>query len=307
MADWKKALKKLLFPPIWLVVLLTVISAASLTVIFINGLENSSVVWISALVYAAYVLSAYSLTVVCAVSILVFPKYYKKIKQKIYGNNFGSRYMTDAAYRTHFSLYISLSINLLYVATNLFSGIWYRSVWSVTLAAYYIILAVMRFLLLRFVGRVGIGNDRVKELKRSRLCGMILITVNFALSGVVILVIVQNKSFEYNGMLIYIMAMYTFYITVHSIINLFKYRKYNSPVMLTTKSINFAAALVSMLSLTTAMLSQFGTKNQMPHFNQIMVGATGAGVCAIVITMSVYTIIRTNKELKELHIYNSQT
>lgn len=307
MTDWKKVGKKLLFPPGWLIVLLIVVSTVVLTVIFLNGLENSSVVWISGLVYAAYALAAYSLTVVCAVCVVVFPGYHKKIKQKIYNNKFGNRYMTDSAYRIHFSLYVSLGINLLYVAINLFTGIRYRSVWSVTIAAYYIILALMRFLLLRFANKIGIGNDREKELRRSRLCGIILMFINFVLSGIVILVIVQNKGFEYNGMLIYIMAMYTFYITVNSIINLFKYRKYNSPVILTTKAINFAAALVSILALTTAMISQFGGENKTPHFNQIMVGSTGAGVCAIVIIMSVYIIVRTNKELKKLHINNSQT
>ena len=307
MADWKKIGRKLLFPPVWLIVLLAVISAAALAAVFINAWDASSVAWISGLVYAVYVLAFYSLSVICAACVVVFPGYYRKIRQKIYDNTFGNKYMTDAAYRTHFSLYISLGINLLYVGTNLFSGLWYRSAWSITLAVYYIILAVMRFLLLRFVGRVGIGNDRVKELKRSRLCGMILMTVNLALSGVVVLVIVQNKGFEYNGMLIYIMAMYTFYITVNSIVNLFKYRKYNSPVMSTAKSISFAAALVSMLSLTTAMLSQFGDENKTPYFNQIMVGATGAGVCVIVVTMSVYTIVRINKELKKLRIHPSQT
>ncbi|MGM9666788.1 MAG: hypothetical protein ACI3XN_01875 [Eubacteriales bacterium] len=307
MADWKKVGKKLLFPPGWLIILLTVISAAALTFVFLNGLETSSAAWISGLVYAVYLLAFYSLTVVCAACVLIFPGCYRKIKQKIYNNTFGNKYMTDAAFRTHFSLYISLSINLLYVAMNLFSGIWYRSVWSVTLAAYYIILAVMRFLLLRFAHKVGIGKDRVKELRRSRLCGMILMTVNLALSGVVVLVIIQDRGFEYNGMLIYIMALYTFYITVNSIINLFKYRKYNSSVILTAKAINFAAALVSMLSLATAMLSQFGSKNNTPRFNQIMVGATGAGVCVIVVMISVYIIVRTNKELKKLRVNNSQT
>ncbi|MGN0477968.1 MAG: hypothetical protein ACI4GO_00895 [Hominenteromicrobium sp.] len=307
MADWRKIGRKLLFPPGWLIVILAAVSAAGLAVVFVKELDASSVVWISGLVYAVYALAAYSLTAVCAACVVLLPGYYRKIRQKIYGNRFGNRYMTDAAYRTHLSLYASLIINLLYVATNLFSGILYRSVWSITLAAYYIILAVMRFLLLRFASKVGIGNDRVKELQRSRLCGAILMTVNLALSGVVILVIVQNKGFRYNGMMIYVMAMYAFYVTVHSVVNIFKYRKYNSPVMSTAKSISLAAALVSMLALTTAMLSQFGSENKTPHFNQIMVGATGAGVCLIVIAISVYTIVRTNKELKKLRLHNSQT
>lgn len=306
MADWKKSLKKLLFPPGWLTVLLAIISAAALTVIFIKGLERSSSAWTSGLVFGVYALSAYALTAVCASCAILLPRCYRKIRQKLYDNQFGNKYMTDAAYRTHFSLYLSLGINFVYAAANLFTGIWYRSVWSITLAAYYSILAVTRFLLLRFVGGTGIGNDRARELRRSRLCGAILMSVNLALAGVVVLVIVQNRGFRYNGMLIYLMAMYTFYITVNSIINLFKFRKYNSPVMLTAKAINFAAALVSMLSLTTAMLSRFGGQNKTPHFDQIMVGATGAGVCAVVITISVYTIVRTNKELKKLRVKNFQ-
>ena len=72
--------------------------------------------------------------------------------------------MTDAAFRIHISLYLSLSVNLLYVATNLFSGFWYGSAWFVILATYYTILAVMRFLLLRYVNKTGIGKDRTGYL-----------------------------------------------------------------------------------------------------------------------------------------------
>lgn len=294
MMDWKKVGKKLLFPPVWLMILCSVVSAAALAVVFIKGWDTSPFASV------VYVLSFYSLTVVCAACVDILPGYFKRIKRRVYENKLGNRYLTDAAYRTHVSLYLSLGINLLYVATNLFSGILYRSLWSMTLAAYYIILAVMHYLLLRFAGKIGIGKDRVGELKRARLCGMILMTVNLALSGVVALVIVQNKGFEYHGMLIYVMATYTFYVTVNAIINILKYRKYHSPVMSAAKAIRFAAALVSMLSLETAMLSQFGTEKTTIHFNQIMVGATGAGVCAIVLTMSIYIIVRTNKELKRL-------
>lgn len=211
--------------------------------------------------------------------------------------------MTDAAFRIHISLYLSLSVNLLYVATNLFSGFWYSSAWFVILATYYTILAVMRFLLLRYVNKTGIGKDRIKELRRSRLCGIILITINLVLSGSVLMMLYQNRGYEYHGVLIYVMALYTFYVTIQSVINIFKYRKYNSPVMQTTKEINFAAALVSMLSLETAMLSQFGSAES-PEFRRIMIASTGAGVSIIIITMSIYMIIRTNKEIKLLRTQN---
>ncbi|MGN0658394.1 MAG: hypothetical protein ACI4LA_02185 [Emergencia sp.] len=295
MTEWKKAGKKLLFPPPWLVILLTVVSAVLLAAVFARGRDTDTAAC------AVYLLSFYTLCTVCALCASVFPGYYRSIKTRIHATRYGGRYVTDAAFRTHVSLYASLSINLLYVAVNLSAGIWYRSVWSVTLGFYYVILAVMRFLLLRFAGRVGIGSDREKELRRSRLCGIILMTVNLVLSGVVAMIISRNDGFEYPGMLIYVMATYTFYITGYSAVNLFRYRRYNSPVMSAAKSISLTAALVSMLSLETAMLSRFGAGNTTRHYDQVMVGATGAAVCAIVVAMSAWIIISTNRELQKIY------
>ncbi len=56
--------------------------------------------------------------------------------------------------------------------------------------------------------------------------------------------------------------------------------------------------MVSILSLTTAMLTRFG-ENDDPAFHRIMTGAAGAGVCTIVIGMAVFMIYRANKELKK--------
>lgn len=159
----------------------------------------------------------------------------------------------------------------------------------------------MRFLLVCFVNRIGIGKNQYSELRRSRLCAVILLTLNFALSGVVVLVIKQNRGFEYAGILIYVMAMYAFYITVSAIINIIKCRKYNSPVMTTAKAINLAAALVSMLSLETAMLSEFGSDNHSPYFDKIMIGVTGTCVSAILLTMSIYMIVKATKTITNLN------
>lgn len=294
MKDWKPTVKKLLCPPVWVMLVLTVICTTALVYTFLREHDAHPVA------YVTYVLSFYTLSVVVLACIRTFPQYYRNARKRVYDHPVGGRFMTDIPFRTHVTLYCSLGINLLYVAANLFSGIWYRSVWFITLAAYYIILAVMRFLLVRFVNEIGIGKNQYGEYRRSRLCAIILLTLNLTLSGVVVLVIKQNKGFEYAGILIYVMAMYTFYITVNAIVNIVKYRKYNSPVMSAAKNINLAAALVSMLSLETAMLSQFGSEENAPYFDQIMIGATGAGVSIVVLTMSVYMIIKSTKEIKSM-------
>ncbi|MBP0964064.1 MAG: hypothetical protein J5999_02100 [Oscillospiraceae bacterium] len=207
--------------------------------------------------------------------------------------------MTDIPFRTHISLYGSLAVNLVYAALNLVSGVMYSSVWFYILAFYYTVLALMRFLLVHFANRVGIGKNRFKELRRSRLCGFILLTVNLFLSCAVLMIIYRNKGYEYNGILIYVMAAYTFYITVMAIVNLVKYRRLGSPIMSMAKIINMAAALVSMLSLETAMFSQFG-KDMSPEDQRIMIMLTGAGVSVIIVTMSVYSIVKNTKEIKRI-------
>lgn len=122
--------------------------------------------------------------------------------------------------------------------------------------------------------------------------------VNFVLSGAVLMILYQNKGFEYHGILIYAMATYTFYITTSAIVNLVKYRKYNSPVMTMTKVIALSASLVSMLSLKTAMFAQFG-QDMLPEDKWLMIALTGAGVSVTVITMSVYIIVKSYKEIKQ--------
>ena len=291
--DWRKLCRNLLLPPVWIIIALTVISTAGLAFVFVKGLEQS----IAA--YIIYVLAFYTLTVLCIFLSLVLPKQYKHIRQKIYNNPLGSRYMTDTEFRTHIWLHISLAINLLYAGVNVLSFILYRSMWFVCLAVYYSILAVMRFLLAKYARRNGFGRDMEGELKRTVICSCILLTLNFALSGSVLMMLYQNKGYEYHGIMIYIMATYTFYITANSIVGLVKSRRQNSPAITMTRVISLSAALVSMLSLETAMFSAFG-QDMNRDSKRLMIILTGAGVSLCVITMSLYMIIRSTNEIKSL-------
>ena len=297
--EWKSLGKRLLFLPGWLMLILTAFSAAGLVFVFLRGLDAHPIG------YTVYVLAFYTLCVDTVFCVLTLLRYYRRAKNMVYANHYGNRYMTDPAFKTHVSLYTSLALNLAYVVSNLLSGLLHSSVWSITLAAYYMILAVMRFLLLRFFNRDGVvrgrtGKDRLPERRRSRLCSIILLTLNFALSGMIVLVIAADEGFAYGSIMIYVMAMYTFYTVITTVRDLFRYRKHNSPVLTASKVIKMAAALVSLLSLEIAMLTQFSDDSNPEYFNNVMIGATGAAVSIIVVFMAVYTIVKTTKEIHVL-------
>ena len=291
--DWKRFAKKLLFPPFGIILLLVAISATALVTIFVKGLDTSPVAYIS------YVFAFYTLCIVCIFCWRTLPGYWKSGKEKLYANKLTNRYLTDAAFKTHVNLYRSLAINLLYVAVNAISAVVFHTNWFGLFAVYYAILAIMRFLLIRYVSKNKIGASRLGELQRARLCAYILLTVNLALSGAVLMMVYFHRGFDYQGILIYVMALYTFYTTTTAIMDMVKYRRYGSPIMSMSKVIKMAAALVSMLSLETAMFSQFGGEMSIEN-QRIMIMATGAGIAIIVVSMAIYMIVRTTKEIRSL-------
>ncbi len=290
MEKLKNILHKLLFPGTAVVVLSIPVGGGLLAYTFLVAGEESPVAYVS------YVVSAYALAIVCAGLVPAL----KKANRWIRRNPLIKRFLENVPFRLRITLHVSLGINLLYAVVNGVSGVYYRSVWFGTLSVYYIFLTVMRFLLARYSRQHGFGGDRKAELHRCRLCGAVLVPMNLALAGVVILVISQNQGFEYAGTLIYAMALYTFYITVMAVINLVRYRKYNSPVMSASRAVNLAAALVSMLSLETAMLTQFDDGTTAPYFRPLMVGITGGVVCALVVGMGAYMITHATRELREM-------
>ena len=289
--DWKKIGWKLLFPPVWVMVLLVIVSAAALPVIFVCGMEQT------VFAYILYALSFYTLSVVSIFCALVLPKQYRQIRQKIYDNPIGRRYLTDKVFRTNISLSVSFLISMLYVALNLWSWQILQSHWFLVLAIYYGIMAVMRYLLVRYVRIQKIGTDIRKEWKRTKACACVLLLINLSLSGAVLMILYHSKGYEYPGILIYIMAAYTFYATIHAIVDIVRYRKLGSPVMTTAKIVSLSAALVSMLNLETAMFAQFG-KDMTPEAQHIFIILTGAGVSLIVVTLSVLLIRKANQEIR---------
>lgn len=288
MERFKDILRKLLFPGVAVVLISVPAAAAALTYVFLYGEEYSQIA------YAAYVFSAYSLTIVCA-AIIKMPK--DGFRTALHKNPYVHRYLTDVPFKAQVSLYCSLGINLLFAAIKLCYGVCFRSVWFGTLAVYYILLAMMRFLLLRHVNRNSIGEDLKAEWKRCRWCGWILLLMNTALLGVVILVVAEGQGFSYGGYLIYVVAMYAFYSVISAARDVAKYRKYSSPILSASKAIKLAAALVSMLSLETAMLAQFGEKSG-EQFRAVMTTLTGCAVCLLVLAMAVMMLRQSGKQLR---------
>lgn len=297
MKKLKKILKRICFlPPV--PTLLVAIPSYGLVIYALTDEKASP-----AIAYLAYFLSAYALvlTITGITGVLYWIRTgieNHPLVKRMLAVPFLNRCVKEKVFRAEAALYAGFLINLLYAGIKMYSGIRYKSVWFITLAVYYALLAVMRFSLLHHV-RLRKKNEGgiSAEWRRYRLCGIILLFMNWALAGIIILVVHQDRGFKYPGVLIYVMALYAFYAAITAAVNIVKFRRYGSPVLSAAKAVNLTAALVSVLALETAMLVQFGDAEDI-RFRQIMMTATGIGESVIVLGMAVYMIVHATKSLE---------
>lgn len=273
------------------------IPSFSFLIVVLTGKIN-----IPALDYIAYILSAYAL-IICVTAILKIINFVRNgvsehpFMKWLLSVPIVEKFIHEKKFRTEIALYPGFFINVLYVIFKTATGIYYRSAWFISLGVYYLALAIMRFLLIHYIRWKKQTADKNDELRRYRMCGCMLFLINVALVGITILAVKKNAGFSYPGYLIYVMAMYAFYSVITAVMNLVKYRKYGSPILSAAKVINMSTALVSIFSLETAMLAQFGSEST-EHFRVIMTALTGAGVSCIVVGMAVFMIVRSGVLIK---------
>lgn len=289
--DFKKIGKALLFPHIAIMIILIPISTVFLvySMVFM-GTE-------SAVAIVSYVLAAYTLTVWCF-KIPYLIRFFKNFKKE---NKYAKIWQEDTHLRMNISLYGSLIWNTAYAVFQLGLGFWHHTFWYYSMAGYYILLGVMRFFLARHTSRHNAGEKMREELIKYRICGILFLIMNLALAMIIFFMVYWNRTFHHHEITTISLAAYTFVTLTKAIINVFKYRKYNSPVYSASKAISLAAACVSMLTLESTMLTTFSDGTMDLTARRIMLGASGGAVSVFIITMAIYMIVTGTKRIKLLN------
>ena len=290
MEKLKKICKALLFPHIAIMIILIPISAAFLVYsMVVLGTETVPA-------YISYVLAAYTLTVWC----VRIPKIITSVKKFKCGNKYARRWFEDVRLRTNITLLCSLLWNMAYAVFQLWLGIKNSTFWYYSLAGYYFCLALMRVFLSGHTRKFTAGERMLEELKKYRLCGWIFLAMNMTLAVMMIFMIYRNKTFLHDQITTIAMAAYTFTTFTVAIVNIVRYRKYNSPVYSASKAISLAAACVSMITLTSTMLTTFndGTMDMMSR--RLMLSSVGGAVFVFIIVMAIYMIAQSTKKIKVL-------
>jgi len=288
--DWKRLGKALLFPHMAIMIILVPIATVFLvySMVFLGKESVAAII--------SYVLSAYTLTVWCF-KIPYLIKFFKTFKNE---NKYARRWQDDTRLRVNVSLYGTLIFNSAYALLQLGMGIWHHTFWFYSLAGYYFSLAVMRFFLVRHTRRHKPGEKMRQELIKYRACGVVFLIMNLALALIIFFMVYWNRTFTHHMITAIALAAYTFTAFTMAIVNVIKYRKYNSPVYSASKAISLASACVSMLTLESTMLTTFGEETMRLTERRVLLGISGGVISVFIIAMAIYMIAQGTQKIKLL-------
>ena len=249
------------------------------------------------LMYLLYGISAITLSYLVYIVIYYTPKIRNSIIITLKKHKFTNELLESFGYRSLIFVIFSFILNITFAIFQGVIAILAHSLWYGALAIYYIALCLIRG------GLVSVSKKQQKnkitlerQLKSYRNCGIYLILLNVALVGALIQMVVVNQTFEYAGLMIYVMATYTFYKLGLSIYNLVKAKAHKDFTIQSVKNIGFADALVSVLALQTALLQTFS-----PESNSAWANALTGGVISIaIISLGILMIVQGQIKLKNL-------
>lgn len=284
----KKWGKAVLFPPVWLSVLLVPAAVWALWCAFARWPETDP------RRVAAYVLSAYVLAVWC----LKAPAAVRAVQAFRRDNPYMRRWRGDVRLRVTVTLCGAVLWNGAYAALQLGMAVYHRSAWFASLAGYYALLAVMRGSLVRYTWHYRPTEQLLREWRLYRRCGRIFLLMNLALSVMVFYMAYRNRTVQHHEITTIALAAYTFTSLTAAIVNAVRYRRYGSPVVSASKVISLAAACVSMLTLEATMLATFGADSMAPAVRQLFLLLSGGAVSVGVVAMALYMMIKAGKAMK---------
>lgn len=249
---------------------------------------------------ACYVLAALTLTASSYyITIHISRDIREVIKPAIAANSYTNKVTTDYRWRTFLLAVPGTVSNIIFAVFNGIIGITSRSAWFGTLAAYYILLSVMRAGVVRQERKLAGVKEKQEHMNRElsiyRRNSILFIFMAVVLAGAVILLLNAQGGKDYPGLTIYAVATYTFYKIITSSIEVIRVGKRKSPLLSITKRIGYIDACVSILTLQTAMFASFAEGEE--GLIKLMNGMTGSVVCLMGLVLGIQGVCYSNKKI----------
>ena len=276
---------------------LVTVGISALSVIQSQGNLLPEIVGIPVYILAAMLLTAAFICLYKDLKSGIIERFFITVKK----NAFGAHFLEDYRFRTVLTTMPSFVINVAYTIYNGVIGVMNQSAWFITMAVYYSLLGIMRYCAVHTERKISHMEDqkliRKKELAVIKTDGILLLLLNLALSGVVLLTIAKGRAKAYSEIIAISIAAYTFYKITMAVIRNARQRQNPSLLLRTLRSISYAEIAASVLTLQRSMLVSFGTMGSRQIY--LMNAITGAVVCLFVWILGLSMIEKSKRKENE--------
>ena len=268
---------KLLFPSAFTIMVILFLSADLLGFLYVYQIFTPYLLW------PAYGLACYALLVLALGLTRFFLRSIRRGKE-----------LHDIRITMSFTLGMSWILNILFAGYYLYAGLTFHSFWFDTLALFYLSLSTARMVLLMEF-RHDQPNLR-SEYRKYTECGYALLFMTIALVMASFSIVKEHHFAAYKDYLMYILAGFSLYLIVSSLVGLARFYHYNSPVLSACKMLSLASASIGIYSLQTAVLARLyhGTALE-ETANRI----TGTAIVIFMLVLSLFMIVKGGRRLAD--------
>ncbi|MBQ8909215.1 MAG: hypothetical protein IJY90_02910 [Clostridia bacterium] len=242
--------------------------------------------------FALYILSALALTYFAYTIVVLAPKIKQGTINVLNKNKFTAKLLISYGYRTIAFGIASFCFNLAYVVTVGVFSLLSNSYWYFAMSMYYLVLSVLKGIVFYYKWK---KDDADGQRKTYKFCGIIFMLLVVAFSGLLVLLYKTDAQLEYAGLLIYVVATYTFAKVALAVYNLIKAKKQDDLYVQSIRNINLASAMVSVVMLQVALVQAFSPTHNTTFAHALTGAAAAAGILAIGIIM----LVKSNKINKQ--------
>ena len=297
----KDILERLLSPKKHIVILTYITTVVFCTLALVLALLPDKTLPLDIISYLSYAVAFLSLLYSAYLTVVYASKIVEFLKRKISSTRIGAKLLSRYDLRTMVFASISTTINIAFVVIHVVLAFLTEShVWYGCMALYYASLASARLGILLHQKNKSEDCTQLVGLKRYRACGIILSILPLFLLPPILQIIFLKKAFTYNGVWIFVFALYAFIKITSAIINVVKSTKQTDVTVKAVRSIGLADAMVSIFSLQTALLYTFSDNTDYGIFNVVV----GGIVCGLTISLGVYMIVKSTKRINKIKTTN---
>ena len=210
-------------------------------------------------------------------------------------------YMSDIGVRHSIYLLRGLISGILYSAFNMFAAILYNSRWFASVAIYYILLVVTRYILFLTGKNHEWGNAVSIELyKNCRTVGIVMLLLNVAMASMIVYTIATERGSGHSPLVVYLLAIYTVSIFVFNAVSLLINRKRRLPYSyLISRIISLCASFMSMFNLANSLTVGIDSTS---FFSRGIKWGVGGAVILAVLILCLVVIAKCNKRIRECKV-----